>query len=133
MKLITVLTPCFNEEENVREVYAQVKAVFAELPQYRYEHLFIDNASTDRTVAILKDIAAADRNVKIIVNQRNFGHVRSPYHALLQASGDAVIGIVADLQDPPSMIPRFLEQWEGGCIVVLGVDAQDHGCGSRRG
>jgi polyisoprenyl-phosphate glycosyltransferase len=123
MKLITVVTPCFNEEENVREVYEQVKAVFAALPQYRYEHLFIDNASTDCTVAILKEIAAADRNVKIIVNQRNFGHVRSPYHALLQASGDAVIGIVADLQDPPSMIPRFLEQWEAGYTVVLGVKA----------
>ena len=68
MKLITVMTPCFNEEENVRELYEQVKAMFAGLPQYRYEHLLIDNASSDRTVAILKEIAAADHNVKIIVN-----------------------------------------------------------------
>ena len=121
MKLITVMTPCFNEEENVRELYGQVKAVFAGLPQYRYEHLFIDNASSDRTVAILKEIAAADHNVKIIVNQRNFGPIRSPYHALLQASGDAVITLVADLQDPPCMIPALLGKWEEGYQIVVGV------------
>jgi glycosyltransferase involved in cell wall biosynthesis len=123
MKLITVLTPCFNEEENVREVYEQVRAVFAGLPQYRYEHLFIDNASTDRTVAILKEIAAQDKNVKLIVNRRNFGHVRSPQHGILQARGDAVIALAADLQDPPSLIPSFLREWESGHPVVLGVKA----------
>ena len=73
---ITVLTPCYNEAENVQALYERVRAVFAQLPGYRYEHMFIDNASTDATVAILKDIAARDRNVKIIVNTRNFGHVR---------------------------------------------------------
>jgi len=123
MKLITVVTPCFNEEDNVREVYAQVKAVFAGLPQYRYEHIFIDNASTDRTVVILKEIAACDKGVKVIVNRRNFGQIRSPHHAFLQARGDAVIGIVADFQDPPELIPAFLSKWEAGHKVVLGVKA----------
>ena len=121
MKRITVVTPCYNEEENVREVYGQVKAVFAALPQYAYEHLFIDNASRDRTVAILKEIAAADKAVKVIVNVRNFGHLRSPYHALLQATGDAAILIVADLQDPPPMIAEFLRRWEEGSKVVVAV------------
>ena len=112
--LITVLTPCFNEAENVQTLYERVRAVFASMPEYRYEHLFIDNASTDATVAILKGIAASDRNVKIIVNTRNFGHVRSPYHALLQCRGDAVIGMAADLQDPPEVIPTVLKHWRDG-------------------
>jgi polyisoprenyl-phosphate glycosyltransferase len=122
-KFVSVLTPCFNEEENVRPLYEQVKAVFAGLGQYTYEHIFIDNASTDRTVAILKEIAREDPNVKIIVNARNFGHIRSPYHALLQANGDAVIGLAADFQDPPTLIPEFLRRWEEGYKVVLGVKA----------
>lgn len=120
---ITVLTPCFNEAENVDVLYERVKAVFAALPGYRYEHLFIDNASTDDTVAKLRVIAARDRNVKVIVNTRNFGHVRSPYHALLQCRGDAVIGMAADLQDPPELIPGFLAKWREGYKVVLGVKA----------
>src|SRR5689334_8216511 len=107
MQLISIVTPCYNEEENVEELYRQVKAVFDALGCYRYEHIFIDNASRDRTVAILKGIAREDGNVKIIVNSRNFGHIRSPYHGLLQAAGDAVILVVADLQDPPELIARF--------------------------
>jgi glycosyltransferase involved in cell wall biosynthesis len=120
-KRITVLTPCYNEEENVRPLYEAVKRVFAGLPQYTYEHLFIDNASKDGTVAVLRDIARDDPNVKVIVNARNFGQIRSPYHALLQTTGDAVIGLVADFQDPPSMITQFLAKWEEGYKVVLGV------------
>jgi len=120
---ITVLTPCYNEAENVDVLYERVSAVFAGLPEYRYEHLFIDNASTDDTVAKLRAIAARDRRVKVIVNTRNFGHVRSPYHALLQCRGDAVIGMAADLQDPPELIPAFLEKWREGYKVVLGVKA----------
>jgi glycosyltransferase involved in cell wall biosynthesis len=118
---ITVLTPCYNEAENVRTLYERVRAVFQPLSQYRYEHLFIDNASTDATVAILREIAAVDKNVKVIVNTRNFGHVRSPYHALLQCRGDAVIGMAADLQDPPELIPAFLAKWREGYKVVLGI------------
>jgi glycosyltransferase involved in cell wall biosynthesis len=121
LKQISVVTACFNEEENVKELYEQVKAVFIDLPQYEYEHIFIDNASKDRTVAILKEIAQKDRTVKIIVNTRNFGHIRSPFHALMQAKGDAVISIVADLQDPPIMIKEFIKKWEEGCKIVIGV------------
>ena len=121
MKSITILTACFNEEDNVEELYRRVRAVMAGLGRYRYEHLFIDNHSTDRTVEILKRIAASDTNIKLIVNARNFGHIRSPMHALHQASGDAVIGIVADLQDPPELIPEFIREWEKGFAMVLAI------------
>src|SRR5216684_3833678 len=89
--------------------------------RYRYEHIFIDNNSQDNTVAVLKRLANSDHNVKIIVNARNFGHVRSPMHALLETRGDAVIGIVADLQDPPELIPEMITKWEEGYLMVLGV------------
>src|SRR5271157_3599374 len=120
-KTISIITPCFNEEENVREVYERVRAVMSSLGSYDYEHLFIDNASTDNTFAILKLIASFDNNVKIIRNARNFGQVRSPMHALYQTTGDAVIGIVADLQDPPEMIVDLVRKWEEGYPVVIGV------------
>ncbi len=119
MKSISILTPCFNEEDNVEELYLRVRAVIADLGRYRYEHVFIDNHSADRTVEILKRIAAADTNVKVIVNARNFGHIRSPMHALYQTTGDAVIGIVADLQDPPEMITDLVREWEKGYSMVL--------------
>jgi glycosyltransferase involved in cell wall biosynthesis len=121
MKLISIVTACYNEEENIEDVYRQVKAIFAELPQYQYEHIFIDNSSVDKTVEILRRLAVSDQNIKVIVNSRNFGHVRSPSYALLQAKGDAVISIVADLQDPPEMIKSFLEKWEQGFKIVIGV------------
>jgi len=121
MKLISVFTPCYNEEENVDELYQRVKIVFESLPQYSYEHIFIDNASTDQTVARLKNIAAKDPDVKIIVNIKNFGQVRSPYYAMMQCKGEAVIGIVADLQDPPELIPTFIKKWEEGYMAVMGV------------
>jgi glycosyltransferase involved in cell wall biosynthesis len=121
MKTISILTPCYNEEANVQTVYDRVRKVMAQLGRYRYEHLFIDNSSTDRTVEILKSIAAADTNVKLIVNARNFGHIRSPMHALHNVCGDATIGIVADLQDPPELIPRLVEEWENGAYMVLMV------------
>jgi len=123
-KLITVVTACYNEEDNIVEIYKQVKAVFDELPQYRYEHLFIDNCSEDNTVSLLKNIAKKDKQVKLIINARNFGHIRSPVHGLLQAKGNAVISIVADLQDPPQMIHQFLQEWEKGWLVVAGVKVQ---------
>jgi glycosyltransferase involved in cell wall biosynthesis len=122
-KLISVVSGCYNEEENVRECYEQVKKVFADLGTYRYEHIFIDNASKDKTVAILREIAAKDKNVKVIVNARNFGHIRSPHPAMIQARGDAVISIVSDLQDPPELIKVFLKKWEEGFRVVIAVKA----------
>ncbi len=124
MPFISVVSPCYNERENVEEVCRQVKAVFADLPAYEYEHIFIDNASKDDTVPILKKIAHEDPNIKIIVNSRNFGHIRSPFYGLLQARGDAAILLVSDLQDPPSMIRDFIQKWENGFKIVLGVKTQ---------
>ena len=118
-KSISIVTPCYNEEANVQEVYMRVRQVMRQLGRYRYEHLFVDNCSADRTVEILRKIAIEDSNVKIIVNARNFGHVRSPLYALYQTSGDAVIVIVADLQDPPELIPDLVREWENGKSMVL--------------
>jgi glycosyltransferase involved in cell wall biosynthesis len=124
MPFVSVITPCFNEEENIDLVYQQIKTVFAGMPGYTYEHIYIDNASMDCTVEHLRAIAEQDKNVKIIVNQRNFGQVRSPYHAFFQARGEAVIALASDLQDPPSLIPEFIKKWESGYKVVLGVKSQ---------
>lgn len=121
MKLITIVTPCFNEEENVYELYQQIKTIFLRLNKYKYEHVFIDNASTDSTVTILKSLAAKDHNVKIIVNSRNFGWIRSPFYGLLQAQGDAVVYLASDLQDPPLLIYEFLNKWEEGYKIVAGI------------
>jgi len=119
-KMISIVTPCFNEEGNVNELYERIKTVMAGL-NYQYEHIFIDNASTDGTPKKLRAFAAQDKHVKVIFNTRNFGHVRSPVHGLLQASGDAIIALVSDLQDPPERIPEFIQKWEEGFPVVIGV------------
>lgn len=117
----SIVTPCYNEEENVELLYNKVKEVFSQLGENDYEHIFIDNASTDNTVKILKSIAREDKNLKIIVNSRNFGHIRSPFYGLLQGSGDAVIFLASDLQDPPEMIKDFISKWKEGYKIVLGV------------
>ncbi len=122
-KLVSVVSGCFNEEGNVRECYEQVKKVFQEIGRYRYEHIFIDNCSKDRTVDILRQIAHKDKNVKVILNARNFGHIRSAYHAMLHARGDAVISLVSDLQDPPELIGEFIRKWEAGFLVVVAIKA----------
>jgi len=121
IKHISVVTPCYNEAGNVRDLHEAIKAVFAPLTQYTYEHIYIDNCSTDGTTAILREMAAQDRGVKVIINTRNFGHIRSPHYGVLQARGDAVIGLASDFQDPPSLIPDFLRKWEEGYKIVLGV------------
>jgi len=121
MKLISIVTPCLNEEANIREIYSRIKAIFENLPDYDYEHIFIDNASEDKTVEILRKIASQDKKVKVILNTRDFGQVRSPMHAIFQAKGDAVIGLCCDLQDPPELIPDFIKKWEEGYKLVLGV------------
>lgn len=121
MKLITVVAGCYNEEGNVRELYERIAAVFEKVGRYRWEIIFADNASEDGTLAVLKEMAASDKRVKVIANWRNFGHIRSPYHALLQARGNAVIMMASDLQDPPELITEFLSKWEAGVPVVLGV------------
>ena len=121
MKKISVVTACFNEEGNIEELYSRVKKAFAGMPGYSYEHIFIDNASKDNTVGILKNIAKNDKNVKIIVNLRNFGVERSGRHALLNAGGDAVISMVADLQDPPELIGEFIRKWVEVYKIVIGI------------
>lgn len=120
MKKITVVTPCFNEEENIPELYERVRKALSNF-DYDYEYLFIDNCSTDNTVKEIRKIIAKDKNVRLIINARNFGHIRSPFYALLQAKGDAVIFIVADLQDPPELIPEFIKKWEEGSKIVIGT------------
>jgi len=126
MKTISIVTPCFNEEGNVREVYERVRDLMLRLGKYRYEHIFIDNASRDTTFTVLSEIASADSNVKVIRNARNFGHVRSPMHALLQTLGDAVIVLMSDLQDPPEVLAQLIEQWEKGVPIVIAVKHQSH-------
>ena len=121
MKLISIVSPCYNEEGNVEMLTDRVREIFSALPQYRYEHIIIDNHSNDRTVEILRDIARRDPQVKVIVNARNFGHIRSPQHAFLEAKGDAVVVLLSDLQDPPEMIVDFLREWEAGYPIVVAV------------
>ena len=123
-KKISIVTPCYNEEDNVAEVYALIKTVFDQHSDYQYEHIFIDNASTDRTADILREIAAADSNVKVIVNTRNYGIVRSPYYATVMARGDAVVNYYCDMQDPPELLHDFIREWEAGAQIVLGVKAK---------
>lgn len=120
---ITILTPCHNERENVGALYGQIREVVAKVPGLSCEYLFIDNASTDGTQEELRRLATDDPAVKVILNQRNFGHVRSPYHALLQAPGAAVIVMASDLQDPPKLIPELVRLWREGYAVVLGQKA----------
>lgn len=119
-KKISIVSSAYNEEGNVRELYEQVKAQMALLAdKYDYEQIVLDNASTDGTLNELRKIAAQDKNFKVIVNARNFGHIRSPYYGILQCQGDAVIYMASDLQDPPALISQFINKWEEGFKVVL--------------
>ena len=133
MKKISVISPAYNEEGNVTGLVERVRTIFADLPQYRYEHIIIDNASTDNTVAELRVLAAEDPHVKVIVNARNFGHLRSPHHALMEADGDAMIVLLSDLQDPPELIAEFLRYWEDGYKIVAGVKTSSEESGVMYG
>ena len=124
MKLISILSPCYNEVECIEDFYRQVRSVMASLPGYDYEHVFIDNNSTDGTIPALRRLAGQDKKVKVIINARNFGQVRSPFHGLFQTKGDAVIGLCSDLQDPPEMIRTFVKKWEEGYKIVIGIKAK---------
>lgn len=128
MTKISILTPCFNEEKNVDELYERINSAMHGL-NYEYEHVFIDNASTDKTVEKILVLVEKDKRVKAILNTRNFGHIRSPYHGLLQCGGDAVIGLASDLQDPPERIPEFIKKWEEGFKVVIGVKTKSQESG----
>ena len=121
MKKISIVSGSFNEAGNVDELVARVAMVMENLPHYDYEQIIIDNASTDGTQEILRKLASKNPRLKVILNARNFGHVRSPYHGMLQASGDAVIYLASDLQEPPELIPDFIKQWEQGAKAVVGI------------
>ena len=125
MKTISIVTPCFNEEENLNDCHEQIKALFdGPLSGYRREHVFADNCSTDRTVEILREIAVRDSGVKVILNARNFGPMRSNYNGAMAATGDAVVLLMpADLQDPPELIPDMVRHWEAGAEIVYGIRA----------
>lgn len=120
-KIITIVSPTYNEEENVLHFYLRVNEVIKNISNYHFEFLFIDNASTDKTANILKDLAKQDKRVKLIINTRNFGHIRSPYWGVIQSQGDATIYLASDLQDPPELITKFIEAWENGYKVAFGV------------
>ena len=127
-KKISIVTPCYNEEENLMELYERIQDAMA-LLDYEYEHILIDNASTDNSRAILCQLAKNDPRVKVIFNTRNFGHIRSPYYAVLQADGDAVVAMASDLQDPPERIPEFVQKWEEGYKVIIGVKTKSQESG----
>lgn len=120
-KTISVMIPCYNEEENARPIYEAVKTqIIRSCPGYNYEILFIDNKSTDRTREIIRQICAEDKQVKAVFNSKNFGQFNSPYYGILQTSGDCTITICADFQDPVELIPTFVHEWEKGYKIVIG-------------
>ena len=122
MKTISIMTACYNEEDNVVQLADAVRKVMKdELPQYDYEHVFIDNCSEDSTLSLLRAICSRDKHVRVIENARNFGHIRSPFYGILQTAGDCTISMAADFQDPPSLIPTFIRKWEEGYKVVCAV------------
>ena len=120
-KVISIVTPCYNEQDNVLPCYEAVKRVFEEqLPEYDCEHVFCDNASTDSTPEVLRDLAVRDPRVKVIFNARNFGPFCSTFNGLLNTTGDAVVVLLAvDLQDPPEVVVEFVKKWEQGYQVVF--------------
>lgn len=121
MKHLTIVSGCYNEAANLPEFLRRIWAVTAGFPNYQWNVLLIDNASTDDSEKILREAAAAEPRLKVIFNARNFGHIRSPYHGILQAPGDAVIFLASDLQDPPELIEQFIPLWENGSRVVAAV------------
>ena len=121
-KKISIVSSCYNEELNVEELYSKVKAQMDNFSgKYSYEQILVDNCSTDNTAKKLRALAEKDKNVQVILNARNFGHIRSPFYGIINATGDAVIYLASDLQDPPEYISQFIEKWEEGYKVVIGV------------
>jgi polyisoprenyl-phosphate glycosyltransferase len=119
-KIIGLMIATYNEEENVKLIYKEIKRIFTEaLPRYNYSILFIDNNSVDGTRSHLREICASDPNVLCIFNERNYGTNRSPFHGIVNTPGDAVIPLCADFQDPPNLIPKLVKSWEDGARVVL--------------
>lgn len=121
MKTITVVTPVYNEDKNIEIVYEKVKKVFIEIENIEYKHLFIDNDSSDNSQNIIRTLCEKDKNVLAIFNRKDYGHIKSPYYAITKCDTDAVIFLVADLQDPPELITKFLESWKKGEKLIVAV------------
>ena len=122
MKTISIVVPCYNEEENVIPLSRAITALFEkELADYRYELIFIDNDSRDRTRELLRGLCQSGPDIKAIFNAKNFGQFNSPYYAMLQTSGDCTILMAADFQDPVEMIPQYVREWESGYKIVIGI------------
>jgi polyisoprenyl-phosphate glycosyltransferase len=119
MTKISIVTPTYNEEENIEKLCSEIRSEMKKI-EIDYEHIVIDNSSTDKTIEILRTICKNDKNVKVIINSKNFGHIRSPYYGLLQSSGDACILMASDFQDPVDMITKYVDEWKKGSKIVLG-------------
>ena len=127
-KKIVITGGCYNEVENIQELYERCCKVFEEFPQYDFEFLFSDNYSTDGTRDLIRQLALKDKRVKAIFNAANYGHIRSPFYGMLQANGDAIVNLCTDLQDPPEMIAEMIREWEKGAKVVIAVRNKTKGC-----
>lgn len=121
MKKASIVTPCYNEIENIEQLTIEIRKTMQRYPELDYEHIIIDNDSTDGTRDVLEKLAEQDRKIKVIFNSRNFGHIRSPVHGLLQGQGDFVILMASDFQDPISLIDDFIQGWREGYKVVIAV------------
>jgi glycosyltransferase involved in cell wall biosynthesis len=122
--MISVVSGCRNERENISELVQRIQKSLAQVEEKNWEIILIDNDSTDGTKEVLRDLARANSRIKVIINSRNFGHIRSPYHAILQGKGDAVIYLASDLQEPPELIPELIQKWKEGADVVAAVKNQ---------
>jgi len=118
-KKISIITPTFNEEQNIEKLCLEISKEISKT-NYDYEHIVIDNSSTDNTIKILKELSKKSKNLKVIINKKNFGHIRSPMHGMFQASGDVVILMMSDFQDPIELITQYIKEWENGSKVVMG-------------
>jgi dolichol-phosphate mannosyltransferase len=123
-KLISIVMPTYNEVENIKIIVERVTNTCSLYENYEFEYIFIDNASTDGTIELLRDLANLNKKIKVILNNKNFGHIKSPYWGILQAFGDAVIYLASDLQDPPELIHEFIKEWESGFEIVMGVKTE---------
>ena len=123
-KLISIVTPTYNEEDCIEDLYCKIKDITEQVSDYKFEIIVIDNDSKDKTQEILKKIASKDRYFKVILNNRNFGHIRSPYYGILQSHADAVIYLASDFQNPPELIPNFIEYWEKGFKLVMATKSK---------
>ena len=125
MKKISLISSCYNEEENLDTLYDRViKAIEPYSNNYEFEYILLDNGSSDNTEGKLRELAQKDKRIKVILNARNFGHIRSPYYGMVQCSGDAIVYLASDLQDPPELIGDFIKKWEDGYKIVLGKKTQ---------